>query len=277
MRFSIMLSKSNAVMWDDPGIMRIATFNANSIRSRLDIILAWLDDHSPDVLCIQETKVQDCDFPALPFLEKGYEVTYRGQKSYNGVAVISRARPTAVQFGFDDGESPDETRLVYTRFGPVHIVNTYVPQGREINHEMYQYKLNWFRRLRTYFESHFSPRMKVLWLGDLNVAREPMDIHNSEVQAKHVCYHVDVREAFAETQSWGFVDVFRKYHPEPGQFTFFDYRTPNAAKRKMGWRIDHMLATKSLAAKSTDSYIDLDPRLKPKPSDHTFLVADFNL
>jgi len=257
--------------------MKIATFNANSIRSRLDIILSWLDDHDPDALCIQETKAQDADFPALPFLEKGYEVTFKGEKSYNGVAVISRTRPDKVMFGFDDGEPPDATRLVYTKFGSVHIVNTYVPQGRDIEHEMYQYKLNWFRRLHSYFNKHFSPRMKVLWLGDLNVAPDPIDIHNSEVQAKHVCYHEDVREAFAETLSWGFIDVFRKHHPEPGQFTFFDYRTPNAAKRKMGWRIDHMLATRSLARKSTDSYIDLEPRLKQKPSDHTFLVAEFDV
>ena len=131
--------------------------------------------------------------------------------------------------------------------------------------------------LKAYFDRHVSTRKKVVWLGDLNVAPEPMDIHNSEKQAKHVCYHVDVREAFADTVSWGFKDVFRKHHPEPGQFSFFDYRTPNAAKRGMGWRIDHVLATPPMAKTSVDAFIDVEPRLLPKPSDHTFMVADFDV
>jgi exodeoxyribonuclease-3 len=257
--------------------MKIASFNANSIRARLDIVTDWLTQQQPDVLCIQETKAQDEDFPALAFLEHGYHCTFRGQKSYNGVAVLSREKPDEVSFGLDDGGQPDDTRLSYTRFGSVHIVNTYVPQGRELEHEMYQYKLEWFQRLKEYFDRHFSTRKRVLWLGDLNVAPLPMDIHNSEKQAHHVCYHVDVREAFADTVAWGFEDVFRKHHPEPDQYTFFDYRTPNAAKRKMGWRIDHMLATRPLAKLCTDSTIDIEPRLKPKPSDHTFLIAEFKV
>lgn len=257
--------------------MRIATFNANSIRSRMDVTLAWLKSHQPDVLCVQETKVRDEDFPALAFVEAGYTATYRGEKSYNGVAVFSREAPSRARFGLDDGGPPDETRLVCAKFGPVHVVNTYVPQGREIDHEMYQYKLEWFQRLKAYFARHFTTRMKVVWLGDLNVAREAMDVHNPEEQAKHVCYHVDVREAFTDAINWGFVDVFRKHRPGPGEFSFFDYRTPNAAKRKMGWRIDHILATPSLARRSRDAFIDIEPRLGPRPSDHTFVVADFDI
>lgn len=257
--------------------MKIASFNANSIRSRLDIVRDWLTKHAPDVLCIQETKVQDADFPLAPFTECGYHVVFRGEKSYNGVATLSRRPPDRVTYGLDDGGQADEARLLYTRFGPIHVVNTYVPQGRAIDHDMYQYKQEWLRRLRAYFDRHFSTRMKVLWLGDMNVAREAMDIHNAEVQGRHVCYHVDVRRVFEETIAWGFEDIFRAHHPEPGQFTFYDYRTPNAAKRGMGWRIDLLLATPSLARRCTDCYIDLAPRLKPKPSDHTFLVAEFNL
>jgi len=114
-------------------------------------------------------------------------------------------------------------------------------------------------------------------VGDLNVAPEAMDIHNAERQAEHVCYHVDVRAAFADTISWGFVDVFRHFHPEPGQYTFFDYRTIGAVDRNLGWRIDHVLATPALAAKATDCYIDLAPRRREKPSDHTVLVAEFKI
>jgi len=257
--------------------MKISTFNANSVRSRLGIVTEWLNANRPDVLCIQETKVQDADFPRSAFTDAGYHIAFRGEKSYNGVAIASLAAPDAVRFGFDDGGPADETRLAIARFGKLRVVNTYVPQGREIDNPMYTYKLEWFRRLRRWLEHHASPADAVLWTGDLNVAPEAIDIHNAEKQANHVCYHVDVRQAFAETIDWGFVDVFRKYHPEPEQFTFFDYRTPNAAKRKMGWRIDHMLATAPLAAKAVACDIDLAPRLLPKPSDHTFLTAEFDL
>jgi exodeoxyribonuclease-3 len=142
---------------------------------------------------------------------------------------------------------------------------------------MYRYKLEWFRRLKEYFARRFSTRMKLVWTGDINVAPRAMDIHNAEQQTNHVCYHVDARKAFADVVSWGFVDVFRKHRPQPGEYSFFDYRTPNAAKRKMGWRIDHILATRSLARRSSDAFVDLEPRLGPRPSDHTFVVADFDV
>jgi len=258
--------------------MKIATFNANSVRLRLDVILKWLSAHEPDVLCLQETKVEDRDFPAPAFREHGYHVAFRGEKSYNGVALVSRAKPSAVGFGLDDGrKSPDETRLVYARINGVHIVNTYVPQGREIDHAMYRYKLEWFGRLKAYFDRHFTPRMNVVWVGDLNVAPEAKDIHNAAEQENHVCYHADVRKAFAATVAWGFVDVFRKHRPEPGQYSFFDYRTVNAVKRNLGWRVDHILATRPLAALSTDCRIDLKPRQTAKASDHTFVVAEFEV
>ncbi len=257
--------------------MKITTFNANSIRSRIDIVTGWLQANRPDVLCIQETKAQDADFPRDAFTDIGYHIAFRGEKTYNGVAVASLAVPDDVSFGFDDDGNADATRLVVARFGDLRVINTYVPQGREIDNPMYAYKLEWFLRLRRWLERHASPDDLLLWTGDLNVAPEAMDIHNAEKQANHVCYHVDVRQAFAETVDWGFVDVFRKYHPEPDQYTFFDYRTPNAAKRKMGWRIDHMLATAPLVARSVDSSIDLAPRLLGKPSDHTFLTAEFDM
>lgn len=257
--------------------MRIATFNANSVRSRLDIILPWLTKHRPDVLAIQETKVEDKDFPALAFRGAGYHVVFRGEKSYNGVAFASRKKPSNVAFGIDDGKSPDETRLVAARFGSVHVVNTYVPQGREIDHPMFRYKLQWFRRLRDYFDRHFTPKSRLVWLGDLNVAPEPMDVHNPQNQADHVCFHDDVRRTFARTRDWGFVDVFRRHHPEPGHYSFFDYRTIRAVQKKIGWRVDLILATAPMAAACTDAWIDVKPRLQPKPSDHTFVVADFKV
>ena len=257
--------------------MRLATFNANSIRSRLDVVVPWLRQHRPDVLCIQETKVQDADFPKTAFAAEGYGVAYRGEKSYNGVAVATLIPPDEVRFGLDDGGPPDKTRLACVRLGSVHVVNTYVPQGREIDHQMYAYKLAWLGRLRAYFDRRFSPRMKVAWVGDMNVAPEAMDVHNAAEQANHVCYHEAVREAFAQTAAWGFTDVFRKHHPESGQYSFFDYRVPGAVASGRGWRVDHIMATAPLARLSRDCFIDLAPRKGPKPSDHTFVVADFGV
>lgn len=258
-------------------MMNIATFNVNSIRSRAPIVLDWLKDNRPDVLCLQETKVRDPDFPVAEFSAAGYQAVFRGEKSYNGVAILSKVKPTDVRFGLDDGQPPDEPRLIAARFGPLQVVNTYVPQGRAIEHAMYQYKLQWFARLRKWFDRHFTPRTLLVWVGDLNVAPEAKDIHNADQQANHVCYHQAVRETFERTKDWGFEDIFRKYHPEGGQYTFFDYRTANAVKRNMGWRVDHILATLPLAKKSRDSYIDLAPRLKPQASDHTVLVAEFKV
>lgn len=255
--------------------MKIATFNVNSVRSRLGILLDWLAAHRPDVMCLQETKVVDADFPAEAIRAAGYEVAFRGEKSYNGVAILSRQAPDEVAFGFDDGGPADETRLMRARFGAVHVVNTYVPQGRDIEHPVYQYKLEWFARLRRCFERHYRNRDKVLWLGDLNIAPGPADIHNSEQQANHVCYHVAAREAFARVVEWGFEDVFRRFHPEPGQYTFFDYRQRDSVSANKGWRIDHMLATSALARGALGCDIDLKPRRAEKPSDHTVLMADF--
>lgn len=257
--------------------MIVASYNVNSIRSRLGLVLDWLKTNQPDVLCVQETKVIDAEFPAQAFLDAGYHVVYRGEKSYNGVALISKAEPKDVRFGLDDGGPADEARVVAARVGPIQIVNTYVPQGREIEHAMYQYKLQWFERLRAYFERHYTPRKLVLWTGDLNIAPEAMDIHNADQQANHVCYHIDARRAFATTASWGFTDVFRQFHPEPGQYTFFDYRQIGALKKNQGWRIDHLLATRPLAAKSVRAWIDMQPRLAEKPSDHTVLAAEFDI
>ncbi len=256
--------------------MRIATYNANSIRSRLPAVLAWMQQYQPDVLCIQETKAQDADFPALDFEAIGYTPFFKGQKSYNGVAILSKQKPTETGFGLDSNPK-DEPRIIYGKYGNVHVVNTYVPQGRDLDHEMFEYKLKWFARLKRFFNKHYSPSDMVVWLGDLNVARDYIDIHNAHKQEQHVCFHKKVRTAFEKTMGWGFVDVFRQKHPEEGHYTFFDYRTVNAVKRGMGWRIDMILCTESLAAKCSDSFIDLEPRMKEKPSDHTYLVADFDL
>jgi len=257
--------------------VKIATFNANSIRSRMPILARWLAAQQPDVVCIQETKVQDPEFPSAEIEALGYRAAFRGEKAYNGVAVLSRVPADAVACGFRDGGPADETRFMTARFGRLSIVNTYVPQGRELEHAMYGYKLEWFARLRRHFDAAFRPSDLLLWVGDLNVAAEPEDVHSPQDYADHVCFHADARKAFAECRAWGFVDVLRRFHPGPGQFSFFDYRTPNAAKRGIGWRLDYLLASPALAGLARDAFIDLAPRLEEKPSDHTPVVGVFDV
>jgi exodeoxyribonuclease-3 len=257
--------------------MKIATYNANSIRPRMPLILKWLQKHQPDVLCIQETKVQDSDFPEMAFNSAGYKCAFRGQKSYNGVAVISKYPLKDVEYGLDDGGPADEPRLIKAIAGQVNIVNTYVPQGYLPDTDKFAYKLEWFRRLRAYFERHFKPTDLVVWVGDLNVAPEAIDVHDPVRLLGHVCFNPQVQAALKDVMAWGLVDVFRMHCKEPGQYTFWDYRMTKNVKQNLGWRLDHIIAAKPLAQKSTACYIDKEPRTQANPSDHTFVVAEFDV
>jgi exodeoxyribonuclease-3 len=254
--------------------MKVASFNVNSIRARAEIVLEWLTRESPDVLCIQETKVVDDDFPVSVFKEVHYDPVFCGQKSYNGVAVLSRLPVDNVRIGFDDNMS-EGTRLISAEINSVPIVNTYIPQGYDPLSEKFQYKLEWFKRLYDYFDRKFSSDRPLLWVGDFNVAPEPIDVHDPEKLIGQVGYHPDEHAALQRVKEWGFVDVFRKHQPSPEQYSFWDYRVRNAVQRKIGWRVDHIWATRPLAEKSVNSWIDIEPRLKERPSDHTPIVAEF--
>lgn len=259
-------------------LMRVATFNVNSIRSRLHLVLDWLRRYTPDVLCLQETKVQDADFPFQPIQEAGYTVVFRGQKAHGGVALISRIEPRDVAFGIDDGEEPDEARLIRARIGEIAVVNTYVPQGRAPDSEQFRYKLAWLGRLRRFFERHYSPHEPVLWMGDFNVATEPIDVYDPVGLREHVDFHPEARAALERVREWGFVDVFRLHHPgEPGHYTYWDYRARDPIERGIGWRVDHIWATEPLARRSVNAWIDVEARRAEHPSDHTFLVAEFSM
>jgi exodeoxyribonuclease-3 len=255
--------------------MKVASFNVNSLRARLPLVLRWLAEHQPDILCVQETKVQDVDFPAEAFDETRYEYVFKGQKSYNGVAIFSKSEIISVEFGFDD-EPKDEARLVKAEINGIVIVNTYIPQGYLPESEKFEYKLEWFRRLRAYFDENFEPSDAVLWVGDFNVAPEPIDVYDPERLLGHVCYHPEVHKALKEVMGWGFVDVFRRHCEQAGQYTFWDYRLRDSFRRNLGWRLDHVMATKALAGKCTACYIDKEPRLADRPSDHTPIVAEFD-
>lgn len=254
--------------------MLIATFNVNSVRTRLHILDRWLSDIKPDMLFMQETKTQDESFPELFFTEHNYRCYYHGEKMYNGVALIVKngIDDVHVEFGFSDGEY--DTRVLTLRHKDIMILNTYVPQGKEITHPDFEMKKKFFSRVREVIERNLDS--KFLWLGDLNVAPEPIDVTHPENKKKHVCFCDEIRNVFADTKR-GLSDILRKFNPNEGVYTFYDYRVPDAVSRKIGWRIDHILATKRLAECSRSCYPDTRVRTWERPSDHVPLVSEFDI
>ena len=256
--------------------MKVASFNVNSLRARLSLVLDWMKRESPDVLCLQETKVPDKDFPEKAFGDLHYHAAFRGEKSYNGVALISKKQLKDVKIGFDEFGS-EGTRLVTARIGAIPIVNTYVPQGFHPLSKKFRDKLDWLQRLYDYFNGHFRPDEPLLWTGDFNVAPEPADVYDPAHLEGHVGFHPDERAALQRFRQWGLVDVVRQHQPGAGQFTFWDYRLKNAVLRNLGWRVDHIWATRPLAKKSVTAWIDRELRSAERPSDHTIVVAEFDV
>jgi exodeoxyribonuclease-3 len=255
--------------------LKIASYNVNSIRSRLHVVLPWLQKNNPDYFCMQETKVSNTEFPTAEFEALGYQIVFSGSKQYKGVAIASRQKQQKVVFGFDN-EPADFDRLIVATYDDLTIINTYVPQGQERESPQFAYKLAWFGRLKKYMEKHFQPQNAIIWCGDLNVAPENIDVHDPKRILGHVCFNPEVWKAYNEVKAWGFVDVFRKHHPGvAGQYTFFDYRVKDSVSQKLGWRVDHILATNSLAMKSKSCTIDLTSRIAEKPSDHAIIYAQW--
>jgi exodeoxyribonuclease-3 len=257
-------------------LFKIATFNANSLRARLPVVRAWLAKEEPDVLCLQETKVQDKDFPSKDFETLGYQVYVKGQKSYNGVAIVTRHPADSIRSALYDVPA-EEARFISARIDDIPVVNVYVPQGYAPGSDKFTYKLQWLKDLLSTLQKTYPPSLPLLMAGDFNVAMEPIDVYDPEGLRGEVGFHPDEQAMMREYFAWGLVDVFRHHEPGGGHYTFWDYRIPNAFKRKMGWRIDYILASPALAAKSKRAWIDTKPRTGEKPSDHTFLVAEFDL
>ncbi len=251
----------------------LATFNVNGVRARLPLLLDWLEQNSPEVVCLQETKVQDADFPASDFEALGYQARFHGQKSFNGVAVLSRGEPAEVLTGLDDDD--DQARALAIKLDDAWVVNLYVPQGREVGHEAYEYKLAFLARVRAWLDERFKPSQPLAVVGDMNVALTDRDVFDPKRMAGKVSCTDEERAAVQALMDWGLIDAFRQHHPEDKQFTFWDYRLPQSFKRNLGWRIDLILASKPLAKACTECLVDTAPRGLAKPSDHTPVVARF--
>ncbi|GAB4377256.1 MAG: exodeoxyribonuclease III [Elainellaceae cyanobacterium] len=255
--------------------MKIATWNVNSIRTRLTHVTQWLDANPVDVLCVQETKVIDQDFPQSRFEEIGYHAYFSGQKSYNGVALLSRVPLEEISAGFAPllGETiadlDEQKRVITGVLGGVRIVNLYVPNGSEVGSEKYQYKLRWLSVLRDYLKTLLAQDPRLVVCGDFNIALEDQDIHDPKGKDKHIMASPVEREALQNSVlQLGLVDAFRQLHPEEVEFTWWDYRT-SGFRRNAGWRIDHHYISPELRDRLQACTIDKDPRSWDKPSDHT--------
>ncbi|MFZ0943867.1 MAG: exodeoxyribonuclease III [Syntrophobacteraceae bacterium] len=256
---------------------KIATFNVNGIRSREHVVVSWLEQNRPDVLCLQEIKCQDAEFPRGSLLEAGYEASVCGQKSFHGVAILSVRKPEEVRYGFGDGGLDTEARLIAAKIDGIWIFNTYVPQGRSPDHPAFQTKLDFFARLKNLFSSQYRPSDPIIWTGDINVAPEEIDVFAPRRMDGKIGFHPMERRALADVVSWGFIDLFRKHHPDARQFTFWDYRLPESFDRNLGWRLDHIRATEPIAKASIDCQVDAGLRSRPSPSDHTPIWAELEL
>ncbi len=254
--------------------MKIATWNVNSIRARQERLLGWLGEHQPDVVCLQELKVTDDAFPHDAIGAAGYHAAVLGQKTYNGVAILSKTEPTEVLRGLDDDVDDPQARLLAANVEGVRILSAYVPNGQEVGSDKFAYKLDWLRRLRAYLDHRHTPSQPLVVCGDLNVAPDEHDVANPEQWADSVLCHAQARDALSQVCAWGLVDVFRQHHPEGGLYSWWDYRML-AFPKNNGLRIDHVLATEPMAKRCTSAEIDREQRKGPKPSDHAPVMAEF--
>ncbi|HXG21440.1 MAG TPA: exodeoxyribonuclease III [Methylomirabilota bacterium] len=254
--------------------MRIATWNVNSIRARKERVLAWLAVAQPDILCLQETKVSDDAFPRQEFESLGYALCLSGQRTYNGVAILSRVTPEEVVRRFDDGQDEAEARFLSAFIHGTRVLCVYVPNGQIVGSDKFVYKLHWLRRLRAYLEHYCDATQPLALCGDLNIAPEPRDVHDPAAWENTVLFHPDVRIAFRELCDWGLVDTFRLHHSESGLYSWWDYRQL-AFPKNQGLRLDHILATKTLAQRCIDARVDRDARKGPGASDHAPVIASF--
>ena len=258
--------------------VRIATWNVNSLNKRLPRVEEWLAYAQPDVLCMQETKVADAAFPALAFGALGYESAHCGQGQWNGVAILSRVGVQGVVAGFSDQAEDEvvEARLLWATCGGVRVGSVYVPNGRQVGSEHYQAKLEWLDRLNRHVEATCDPLAPMVICGDFNVA--PRDIDVWDPTKLHGGTHVSPpeREAVAALERWGLVDVFRQLRPEPGIYSWWDYRAGDFHQGR-GLRIDLVLATKPLAERAGFVLIDRFARKGKLPSDHAPVLVDFDV
>ena len=255
--------------------MRLATWNVNSLRVRLSQVLDWLALKKPDVLCLQETKVTDEDFPETAFDDAGYQTVFAGQKAYNGVAIISRTPAEAVEF-YLPGVDSEQKRFLAATVDNVRLVNVYVPNGEHVQSEKFRYKLSWLDALHRYLAGALTIYPRLALAGDFNIAPEDRDVHDPVRWEGQVLFSEPERAALAAVTGTGLTDVFRQFDQPLNSFTWWDYRQ-GGYRKNHGLRIDHIFVSRELSHKCRACFIDSEPRGWPRPSDHAAVVADLAL
>jgi exodeoxyribonuclease III len=253
--------------------VKLATWNVNSIRARLPHVLDWLSSERPDILCLQETKVVDAEFPYLPLQAAGYRVVHAGQKSYNGVAILTRG-PAAEPFDTALELHPEQKRLIALSTEGVRVVNVYAPNGERVGSDKYEFKLRWFATLHAYLSDELQRHPLLAVVGDFNVAPEDRDVYDPRLWRNQVLFSEPERAALRGLMKAGFIDVFRRFEQPSGSFSWWDYRQ-GAFRRNLGLRIDHILCSAKLAEICRSCTIDRRPRALERPSDHAPVVAEF--
>lgn len=256
--------------------VKLVTWNINSIRARHERFFTWLDDRKPDVLCLQEIKCLDKEFPLADFESRGYQVATHGQKTYNGVAIAAR-RPLElddVTRGFGDSGDDSQSRCIAATVAGVRVISVYVPNGQAVGSEKMAYKLEWYERLRAYVAAQLAAHPQLALVGDFNVAPTPEDVHDPAAWDGQVLFSLPERAALAAVCNVGLDDVLRRLHPVGQYFTWWDYRML-AFPKNLGLRIDHILASPALAARATTCVVDREARKGKQPSDHAPVMAEF--
>lgn len=252
--------------------MKLATWNVNSLKVRLPHALDWLEANQPDVLCLQETKQEDSKFPLSELQQAGYQAVFSGQRTYNGVAIISKAVLEDVMCGIPD--FPDEQRrVIAATLNGVRVVCIYAPNGQSVGSEKYQYKLSWYLALRKWLKNELVCYPRLALLGDFNIAPEDRDVHDPKAWEGNVLVSEPERAEFRELEQLGLRDSFRLFEQPEKSYSWWDYRMM-AFRRNMGLRIDHILLSEALISVCTDCTIDRAPRKLERPSDHTPVVAN---
>ncbi len=257
--------------------VRFATFNVNSIRARIATTHAWIEKRRPDVLVLQETKVIDADFPSEEFVRGGYGVAISGQKSYNGVAILSRLPMRDVRIGLLGDKPDEERRYISASIGGLRCISVYVPNGKEVGHPAFHDKLAWLERLGETFRAETSQYdCPIVVGGDFNIAADERDVWSPEAMAGKVHFHPDERAALQKLTNDGLVDAFRSKHVDGGQFSWWDYRGPSLRLNR-GLRIDYVFVSRQLQGSIDNASIDAEVRQGQRPSDHVPVVVDLNV
>lgn len=254
--------------------MKLATWNVNSLKVRLPHVLDWLAANQPDVLCLQETKLEDANFPLAEINAAGYQVIFSGQKTYNGVAIISKQPGQDVQIGIPDFDD-EQKRLLAATYDGVRVVCGYFPNGQSLDSDKYQYKLRWLQGLTNWLKNEQEKHPKLALLGDYNIAPEDRDTYDPQA-VDQVLVSAEVRDYFRQFQTLGLQDAFRLFEQAEKSFSWWDYRMMGF-RRNLGLRIDHILLSAPLAQQCTSSWIDKAPRKLERPSDHTPVVAEITM